>query len=81
MKKLRGFECGEVEVCNKFNLSSTVSTLWKYKAILPALYNTLTKNKTMKKFSNVLQALLDWFKACKGAGFPANVPICKISGA
>jgi hypothetical protein len=51
------------------------------KAILPALYNKLTKHKTMKKFSNVLQVLQVWFKACKGAGFPANVPICKISGA
>jgi len=32
------------------------------------------------KFSHVLQALLDWLKACKGADFPANSPICKMTG-
>jgi len=36
-------------------------------------------NKKMK-FSNVLQAVLDWFKACKGADFPANGPMCKMTG-
>jgi hypothetical protein len=69
-----------VKLCNKCNLASTVSTLWKNKALLPALHNKLTMNKKMK-FSNVLQAVLDWFKACKGADFPANGPICKMAGA
>ena len=69
-----------VEVC-KVILSSTVSTLWKKKEIFPALHNKFTMNKKMKKLSNVLQALLDWFKACKGAGFPAISPICKMTGA
>lgn len=40
-----------VIVCNEFNLSSAVPTLWKNKAILPALHNKLTMNKKMKKFT------------------------------
>jgi len=65
-------------VCNEFNLSSAISTLWKNIAILRAL-NKLTMNKKMKKFSYV-QAVQDWFKACKGADFPANGPMCKMTG-
>jgi hypothetical protein len=37
-------------------------------------------NKKMMKFSNVLHTVLDWFKVCKGADFPANCPICKMTG-
>jgi hypothetical protein len=65
-----------VEICKKFNLSpSTVSTLWKNKkAILSAPENNLTTDKKMRKcdLSNVDQALLEWFKEQRNAGFPIN---------
>jgi hypothetical protein len=81
---IRELERGEknVEVCKKFNLSpSTVSTLWKNKeAILSALENHLTTNKKMRKcdLGNVDQALLEWFKVQRNAGFPINGPILKV---
>jgi hypothetical protein len=52
---------------------STVSTLWKNEeAILSALENNLTTNKKMRKcdLGNVDQALLEWFKVQRNAGFP-----------
>jgi hypothetical protein len=72
----------KVEVCKQFNLSSsTVSNLWKNKeGILSALENNLTTNKKMRKcdLGNVDQALLEWFKVHRNAGFPNNGPILKV---
>jgi hypothetical protein len=66
----------------KFTLSlSRVSTLWKNKeAILSALENNLATNKKMRKcdLGNVDQALLEWFKVQRNAGFPVNGPILKV---
>jgi hypothetical protein len=80
IRELRGEK--NVEVCKKFNLSpSTVSTLWKNKeAILSTLENNLTTNKKMRKceLGNVDQALLEWFKVQRNAGFPINGPILKV---
>jgi hypothetical protein len=71
-----------VEVCKKCNLSpSTVSTLWKNKeAILSALKDNLITDKKMRKcdLGNVDQALLEWFKVQRNAGFPINGPILKV---
>jgi sensor histidine kinase regulating citrate/malate metabolism len=71
-----------IEVCKKFNLSpSAVSTLWNNKeAILSALENNLTANKKMRKcdLGNVDQALMEWFKAQRNAGFLINGPILKV---
>jgi hypothetical protein len=64
------------------NLSpSTVSALWKNReAILSALENNLTTNNKMRKcdLGNVDQALLEWFKVQRNAGFPINGPILKV---
>jgi hypothetical protein len=66
----------------KINLSpSTFSTLWKNKeAILSALENNLATNKKIRKcdLGNVDQALLEWFKVQRIAGFPINGPILKV---
>jgi hypothetical protein len=44
-------------------------------AILSALENNLTTNKEMRKcdLGNVDQALLEWFKEQRNAGFPINI--------
>jgi hypothetical protein len=49
-------------------------------AILSALENNLTTNKKMRKcdLGNVNQALLEWFKVKRNAGFPINSPILKV---
>jgi hypothetical protein len=49
-------------------------------AILSALENNLTTNKKMRKCDlvNVDQALLEWFKVQRNAGFPINGPILKV---
>jgi hypothetical protein len=65
----------------KINLSpSTVSTLWKNKRFVSALESNLTTNKNMRKcdLGNVDQALLEWFKVQRNAGFPINGPILKV---
>jgi hypothetical protein len=66
----------------KINLSpSTVSTLWKNKeAILSVLENNLATNKKIRKcdLGNGDQALLEWFKVQRIAGFPINGPILKV---
>jgi hypothetical protein len=71
-----------VEVCKKFKLSpSTISTLRKNKAaILSALENDLTTNRKIRicDLGNVDQALLEWFKEQRNAGFPINGPILKV---
>lgn len=69
-------------VSKKYGLSpSTVSTLWKSKeAILSALDSNIPeckRRKTCEK-SDVGQALLQWFKIQRDAGFPINGPILKI---
>jgi hypothetical protein len=48
--------------------------------ILSAPENNLTTNKKMRKcdLGNVDQALLEWFKVQRNAGFPINGPILKV---
>jgi hypothetical protein len=54
----------------------------KQEAILSALENNLITNKKMRKcdLGNVDQALPEWFKVQRNAGFPINGPILKIQG-
>jgi hypothetical protein len=49
-------------------------------AILSALENNLTTNKKMRNcdFGSADQALLEWFKVQRNAGFPINGPILKV---
>jgi hypothetical protein len=62
-------------------LPSTVSTLWQNKeVILSALENNLITNNKMRKchLGNVDQALLEWFKVQRNAGFLINGPILNV---
>jgi hypothetical protein len=81
---IRKLECGEknVFVCKKkFNLSSTVLTLWKNKEqILSAFEKNLSTKKKDEKMLGLMTmtVLLEWFKVQRDAGFPMNKPILRI---
>jgi hypothetical protein len=81
---IRDLEKGDtnLQVCKKYSLSkSTVSTFWKNKDLILSALDTNTpsckKLRTCEK-SDVDQALLQWFKVQRDAGFPINGPILKI---
>jgi hypothetical protein len=52
----------------------------KQDAVLSEFENNFTTNKKMRKcdLGNINQALLEWFKAQRSAGFPINSSIFDV---
>jgi hypothetical protein len=71
-----------LKYAKKINLSPSIFQLngKNKEAILSALENNLTANNKMRKcdLGNVDQALLEWFKVQRNAGFPINGTILKV---
>jgi hypothetical protein len=71
-----------VEVCKKLTYRHLQFRLYgkNKEAILSALENNLTTNKKIRKcdLGHINQALMEWFKVQRNAGFPINGPILKV---